>query len=82
MLKGQPGRIVVSEPGGDGGRVRHVINGVPQLKAGEEVIVFLYRTPIGYVRIFGLSQGKLSAKSTDSQFRERIRRVAAPRSRR
>jgi hypothetical protein len=34
------------------------ISGAPDYAAGEELIVFLYRTPIGYLRATGYGQGK------------------------
>ena len=58
-LKGSPARtIVVSEPGGVVGGMEMMIDGVPRLRANEEVVLFLYRTPIGYWRARGLGQGK------------------------
>ncbi|MBL8296617.1 MAG: hypothetical protein JNN08_32530 [Bryobacterales bacterium] len=63
ILKGrtQP-RFVISEPGGELGGVRQVFSGTPRFRPLEEVIVFLYRTPIGYIRVFGLSQGKYTVR--------------------
>jgi hypothetical protein len=58
-LKGHPsGRMTISEPGGAADGVIMKIAGVPEYSEGEEVVVFLHRTPIGYWRSFGLGQGK------------------------
>jgi len=63
ILKGraQP-RFVISEPGGELGGVQQLFSGTPRFQPHEEVIVFLYRTPIGYLRVFGLSQGKYTVR--------------------
>lgn len=58
-IRGNPGAsIVVSEPGGSLDGVAMSISGVPDYAVGEEAIVFLYRTPIGYLRSTGYGQGK------------------------
>jgi len=36
------------------------ISGAPDYAVGEEAIVFLYRTPIGYLRATGYGQGKFT----------------------
>jgi hypothetical protein len=57
--KGGPGaRVIVSEIGGTVGDDAMQVEGVPQYQAGEEVVLFLYRTPIGYWRARGMGQGK------------------------
>ncbi len=58
-MKGRPARsLTISEPGGAAdGLIMHIA-GVPEYSAGEEVVVFLHRTPIGYWRCYGLTQGK------------------------
>ncbi|MCW5980317.1 MAG: hypothetical protein KIT09_19690 [Bryobacteraceae bacterium] len=55
-----PREIVVSEPGGVIGNVGMRIAGAVPFAPGEEVVVFLYRTPVGYLRTTGWCQGKYS----------------------
>ena len=50
--------IVVSEIGGTLGRRSMEIPGTPHLKLGEELILFVHRTPIGYLRTLGYGQGR------------------------
>jgi hypothetical protein len=58
-IRGNPGAsVVVSEPGGSLDGVSMSISGTPDYAVGEEAIVFLYRTPIGYLRATGYGQGK------------------------
>ena len=58
-IRGNPGAsVVVSEPGGSLDGVSMSISGAPDYALGEEAIVFLYRTPIGYLRATGYGQGK------------------------
>jgi hypothetical protein len=58
-VRGNPGAsVVVSEPGGSLDGVTMRISGAPDYAVGEEAIVFLYRTPIGYLRATGYGQGK------------------------
>lgn len=52
------GRVVVSEPGGTLDGVAMKFSGALPFSAGEETVVFLYRTPIGYLRTSGYGQGK------------------------
>ena len=57
--KGSPGaKMIVSEPGGGVDGVEMCIDGVPRPRDGEELILFLYRTPIGFWRARGLGQGR------------------------
>jgi hypothetical protein len=64
MVKGPPsGRVVVSEPGGTLDGYTLAIPGVVQYRVGEEVVLFLHRTPIGYLRTNGYHQGKLAVAS-------------------
>jgi hypothetical protein len=59
FLKGQATpKLVVSETGGtlDGRSME--IQGTPRYHEGEELILFLYRTPIGYLRTVGYGQGR------------------------
>jgi len=71
-LKGDfPSEITVSEPGGAlNGLTMHVA-GVVEYRAGEEVILFLSPTPIGYWRTTGFSQGKFSVVQAGG--RKRVR---------
>jgi len=58
-VRGNPGAsVVASEPGGSLDGVTMRISGAPDYAVGEEAIVFLYRTPIGYLRDTGYGQGK------------------------
>ena len=50
--------VVVSEPGGSLDGLTMRISGAPDYAVGEEAVVFLYRTPIGYLRATGFGQGK------------------------
>jgi hypothetical protein len=56
-LKGPATPTVVSEPGGSLAGQNIAIQGTPRLQLNEELIVFLYRTPIGYWRNVGYGQG-------------------------
>jgi hypothetical protein len=58
-IRGNPGAsLVVSEPGGALDGVYMTISGALDYSVGEEAVVFLYRTPIGYLRATGSGQGK------------------------
>ena len=60
-LKGGAARsVIVSEPGGVVGEVGMAVEGVPRYRPGEEVVAFLYRTPLGLIRTRGLAQGKFT----------------------
>ncbi len=67
---GVAGQIIVSEPGGTIGDVGMAVEGVPRYRGGEEVVVFLYRTPAGFLRTRGLGQGKFTVVP-DPQGKER-----------
>lgn len=67
--------VVVSEPGGRAGGLEMAIEGVPQYQPGEEVVVFLYRTPIGYLRARGLGQGKYRVTSDPGGTQRRVRLI-------
>jgi hypothetical protein len=57
-LKGQPGETVTFRmPGGDVGRYRRVMVGVPRFSSGDDVIVFLRGGAPALPTVFGLSQG-------------------------
>jgi len=57
-IRGASRSVVVSEPGGSLDGMNMAISGGLEYGAGEEVVVFLYRTPIGYMRATGYGQGK------------------------
>jgi hypothetical protein len=58
-VKGNSGAsVTVSEPGGSLDGVNMSISGAPNYGIGETAIVFLYRTPVGYLRATGYGQGK------------------------
>jgi hypothetical protein len=50
--------VVASEPGGELDGVGMKFSGALEYAVGEEAIVFLYKTPIGYLRATGYGQGK------------------------
>ena len=50
--------ITFSEPGGSVDGVSMNIAGTPRFAPGEEAVLFLYQTPIGYLRTTGWGQGK------------------------
>ncbi|MDQ6698777.1 MAG: hypothetical protein M3Z36_01170 [Acidobacteriota bacterium] len=61
VVKGElRGTVVVSEPGGAVDGKTMVIPGAVQFTPGEDVVLFLYRTPVGYLRTVGYGQGKYS----------------------
>jgi hypothetical protein len=55
---------VVSEPGGIVGNLGMWIADMPRYKPGEEMVLFLYKTPIGYWRARGLGQGKFEVEQS------------------
>lgn len=58
-LKGtNASEITVSEPGGTLNGVTMALSGAVPFQPGEEVVLFLYRTPVGYWRTVGYWQGK------------------------
>lgn len=82
------GPLVVSEPGGALEGVSMTFSGAVQYRSGEELVLFLYRTPIGYWRARGYSQGKVTLESRNGlrivsrdglpvgQFKSRVRRLS------
>jgi len=54
------GPLVVSEPGGELNGIGMKFSGSLAYTEGEETVLFLYRTPIGYLRATGAGQGKYS----------------------
>ena len=59
-------KIVVSEPGGTVNGVTMRIAGALPFESGEDVLLFLYRTPVGFLRTTGAGQGKYTIERTDS----------------
>jgi len=71
-MKGAATRtIVVSEPGGSLEGLTQYIAGTPRYLPDEDVVVFLYRTPLGLLRTSGFAQGKFAIRrlAGDSQNR-------------
>jgi hypothetical protein len=63
-LKGASGgALVVSEPGGIVGDQGMMIPGTPQYNVGDEVVLLVWRTPIGYLRTSGWGQGKFTVSA-------------------
>jgi hypothetical protein len=63
-LRGPAARfVIVSEPGGELDGVGMKVSGALPYSVGEEVVVFLYRTPVGYLRAVGYGQGKYTVGS-------------------
>ena len=60
---GRTAAVVVSEPGGAVDGVEMTVEGMPRYQPGEELVLFLYRTPVGLVRSRGLAQGRFQVAS-------------------
>ena len=54
--KGQ-GSTEVAVPGGVVGGIRQSVTGAPELKIGQEYVLFLWTSPSGLTQVIGLSQG-------------------------
>lgn len=81
VLKGaRGGTVTVSEPGGTVDDVHQLFSGTVAYAVGEQVVLFLYRTPLGYLRTRGGAQGKVSVGSgaslavLDRQIRDFVNR--------
>jgi hypothetical protein len=73
-LKGDAGQtVVVSELGGEVGDLSMRVEGMPQYQPGEEMVLFLYQTPIGLWRTRGLGQGKFSVLRDPAAGTPRVR---------
>jgi hypothetical protein len=73
-IKGAPqSSVIISEPGGTLDGVTLQIPGTVPFRAGEEIIVFLYRTPIGYLRTCGYGQGKYSISGNGAPAQKKVR---------
>jgi len=76
VLKGAAlAAVVVSEPGGALDGIHQLFSGAVPYSIGDHVVLFLYRTPIGYLRTRGGPQGKIVVQSRASlaAFKLRVR---------
>jgi hypothetical protein len=63
-IRGAAGRtFTISEPGGTLDGRTQLVSGVTRYAIGEDAVLFLYRTPIGYWRVTGGPQGKFTIAS-------------------
>jgi hypothetical protein len=63
-LKGEAsGSLIVSEPGGTVGDQGMSIAGTPEYAVGDEVVLLVWQTPIGYLRTSGWGQGKFTVSA-------------------
>jgi hypothetical protein len=71
--------VEIGEPGGTLNGVTLIVPGSARYAVGEEVSVFLYRTPIGYLRTTNYGQGRFILPDTASRtaFRKRVARILA-----
>ena len=65
-IRGAGSTLTVSEPGGSLDGVNQGFSGSVGYETGEHVMLFLFRTPIGYWRTTGGAQGKFTI-STDGR---------------
>lgn len=73
-LKGEAVREVeIALPGGRIGDLSQRFGGVPQLEAGKEYLVFLWRGPSGLTQVTGLSQGLVEIKDAAGSDRFAVR---------
>jgi hypothetical protein len=56
----------VAVPGGAARGLRQLVEGAPELKIGEEYVLFLWTSPSGLTQVIGLSQGLFSLNSDGS----------------
>ncbi len=74
MLKGRPAlSVIVSEPGGEIGEIGMAVAGAPRYCVGQEVVLFLDRTPLGYLRGSGWGQGNFSIVESPADQTKRVR---------
>lgn len=57
-----PGHMQVSVPGGSRGGVRQTVAGAPELRDGQEYVVFLWSSRSGMTQLIGLSQGLFNVR--------------------
>ena len=63
-LKGQPrGVVEIQLPGGVANNLRQSFAGVPQFKAGDEYVFFLWTGKTGATQVLGLTQGLFAVAS-------------------
>jgi hypothetical protein len=62
----EPGPIVLRELGGEVGDEFTIIQGSPEYRVGERVLLFLDADPAGVLRTWGLFLGKYSVRTGDS----------------
>lgn len=67
----------VTEPGGTVGGLSQIVPGTPRFDAGEEFIVFLYRTPLGKWRVRGGGQGSFQILAGKLEGRPQVRQALA-----
>ena len=78
LKAGATGRtLILSEPGGTVDGLTMRIAGAVPYEPGEHVVLFLYRTPVGYLRVTGYGQGKYSVLATSSEQRIRANLAGA-----
>ncbi len=70
--------VVASEPGGTVDGLTMQISGAVPYAPGEEMVIFLYRTPIGYLRATGYGQGKYTIRGARIRSNLRGVELAAP----
>ena len=58
-----PASVVASEPGGTVDGMSMPIIGMPRYAPGEEMVLFLFQTPVGFWRARGLQQGKFTVQT-------------------
>lgn len=63
-LKGGGTKVVVSEPGGEIDGMHMQVIGAPVYEVGEEAVIFLTPTPLGYLRTCGWGQGRFEVERT------------------
>ncbi len=71
--------VEIGEPGGTLNGVTLLVPGATPYNLGEQISVFLYRTPIGYLRTTNYGQGKfiLSDNPSRTAFRSRVARIVS-----
>ena len=62
-MRGSVATVTVSEPGGSIDGINQAFSGSIGYSPGEHVVLFLFRTPIGYWRTTGGSQGKFTVRN-------------------
>ena len=64
MVRGpHAAKVTVSEPGGSLDGVNMMTSGTLPFATGEDTVLFLYKTPIGYWRVVGGPQGKFTVNA-------------------